>query len=350
MADTLQGLAAGGARVRVIATEIEAEFVPALAAAGIAVLDGRSEDLFETEARASDIVIVSRPNNARRACDLFARLAPGQRPRLVYDAEALYHRRLLRQARLASEGEARVLEAQASAWLDAEAAIATCADEVICVSEDEAAFFTAHGARQVRVVTPWLRRAAATECTIAGRADIGFVAGWLAGASSPNGDALEWFVTEVMPQVLAEIPWARVRVTGTLPPPLQRFEGLHLRAEGFVEDLAGFYRQLRVAVAPLRFGAGVKLKTVEALQYGVPVVATSVGAEGLTSLHGDAVVVHDDPAAFAAALVGLLRDATRWRAHRAAIDAAMAAVPADTDWAALLCGTTREDADVGHAV
>jgi hypothetical protein len=60
--------------------------------------------------------------------------------------------------------------------------------------------------------------------------------------------------------------------------------------------------------------------------------------------------VHNDPPAFAAALVSLLRDAARWRAHRAAIDAAMAAVPPDTDWAALLCGTTQEDADVGHAL
>ncbi len=350
MADTLLALAAGGARVRLLPTEIAAEFVPELAAAGVEVIDDRTPARFEAEARASDLMIVSRPNNARRACELFARLAPDARPRLVYDAEALYHRRLLRQAQLVGAAEALELQAQAATWLEAEAEIASPADEVICVSEDEAAFFRARGARRVRVVTPWLHRAVATDASLAGRADIGFVAGWLAGASSPNGDALEWFVTEVMPLVLREVPWARLRVTGTLPPPLHRLEGLHLTAEGFVGDLAGFYRHLRVAVAPLRFGAGVKLKTVEALQYGVPIVATSVGAEGLEGLPGGAVVVEDQADAFAAAVVSRLRDAPTWRSHRAAIDAAMAAIPSATDWTALLWGPAREDAHVGHAV
>ena len=299
---------------------------------------------------ASDVVIVSRPNNGRRACALFPRLAPGRRPRLVYDAEALYHRRLLRQASLFDEDRATELRTQAAAWLDAEVEIAGCADEIVCVSRDEAAFFESHGARRVRVMTPWLRRAVPTEATLAGRADIAFVAGWLAGAGSPNGDALEWFATQVLPLIVAELPWARVRVTGTLPAPLDRFEGMHLRAEGFVHDLADFYRHVRVAIAPLRFGAGVKLKTVEALQYGVPVVATTVGAEGLENLPGDVVAVHDDPAGFAAAIVSRLRDVETWRAHRAAIDRVMAGMPTSTDWAAWLVDTTTEGANVGHPV
>ena len=348
MADMLHGLAGCGARVRLLPTELEARFVPSLAGAGVAVVDG-GDLAFEREVRASDVVIVSRPNNARRACALFARLAPDCRPRLVYDAEALYHRRLLRQAGLADEETASLLRSQAATWLDAEIAIARCADEVVCVSRDEAAFFEAQGARRVRVMTPWLRRAAPTDSSLDGRADIAFVAGWLAGASSPNGDALEWFATTVLPLIVAEVPWARLRVTGSLPAPLDRFEGMHLHAEGFVPDLADFYRRVRVAIAPLRFGAGVKLKTVEALQYGVPVVATTVGAEGLDDLPGEVIAVHDDPGAFAGAVVALLRDVETWRAHRAAIDRVMADVPTSTDWAAWL-HTTMEGADVGHPV
>ena len=349
MADMLHGLAASGARVRVLPTELEARFVPALACAGVAVVDG-GDQAFEREVLASDVVIVSRPNNARRACALFERLAPERRPRLVYDAEALYHRRLLRQASVTDDETALLLRTQAAAWLEAEIAIAGCADEIVCVSRDEGAFFAAHGARRVRVMTPWLRCAAPTEATLAGRADIAFVAGWLAGASSPNGDALEWFATEVLPLIVAEVPWARVRVTGSLPPPLDRFEGIHVHAEGFVPDLADFYRHVRVAIAPLRFGAGVKLKTVEALQYGVPVVATTVGAEGLEDLQGEVIVVHDDAVAFAAAVVARLRDVDIWRAHRAAIDRAMAGVPTSTDWGAWLVDTTMEGASVRHPV
>jgi GT2 family glycosyltransferase len=349
MADTLQELADAGARVRMLPTETEAEFVPALAAAAIAIVDGHGRSI-EAEIHQCDIVIVSRPNNARRVCEAFARLPPGRRPRLIYDAEALYHRRALRQAQVSSEDESRVFHAQAAEWLAAEAAIATCADEIVCVSDDEAAFFEGQGARRVRVVTPWLRLAAPTEPTLDGRADIGFVAGWLAGATSPNGDALAWFAAEVLPRIVAEVPWARVRVTGTLPPPLDRLEGLHLRAEGYVTDLAGFYRQLRVAIAPLRFGAGVKLKTVEALQYGVPIVATSSGAEGLDALHGEVIAVHDDAETFAAAVVARLRDVEVWRAQRTAIDMAMAARPRHSGWTAVLQATTVEGSNVGHAV
>lgn len=350
MADALHRLAAGGARVRILPTEAPPEFVPALAAAGVEVVEGAAADVLEGEMRASDAVVVSRPNNARLACEVDARWVGERRPHLVYDAEALYHRRLLRQAHLADAETAAVLNDQAAWWLEAEVAVARHADEVVCVSEDEAEFFRASGATRVEVATPWLRGAAPTDDTLAGRADIGFVAGWLAGAGSPNGDALEWFASEVLPLVLRELPWARLRVTGTLPFPLGRLEGLHVRAEGFVPDLASFYRAIRVAVAPLRFGAGVKVKTVEALQYGVPIVATTVGAEGLEPLHGDVVVVRDDPAAFAAAVVDRLRDPAAWRRHRTAIDAAVAATPRDPDWIARLCTMPPERADVRHAV
>ena len=111
-----------------------------------------------------------------------------------------------------------------------------------------------------------------------------------------------------------------------------------------------FYGQLRVAVAPVRFGAGVKLKTLEALQYGVPVVATTIGAEGLEALPAEAVAVHDDPVAFAAAIVARLRDVEVWRAHRQAIDVAMAAVPPPLDWRAWLADMVMEDAGVSRPV
>ena len=307
--------------------------------------------MFEAEARASDIVIVSRPNNARRACDLFARLAPEERPRLVYDAEALYHRRLLRQAQLAPEGEARVLQAQASSWLEAEAAIATCADEIICVSDDEAAFFRAHGARHVRVVTPWLMRAGATDATLTGRADIGFVAGWLAGASSPNGDALEWFATEVMPHVLSEIPWARVRVTGTLPRTPAAPRGPAPQSGG----VRGRPRRLLSSTARCGGTASVWRGREAEDGGGAAVWRARRGDVGRRRGTGVAPGRRDRRTRRPGRFRGRGRGSPArchdvWRAHRAAIDAAMAAIPSEADWAALLCGSIPEGTDVGHAV
>jgi glycosyltransferase involved in cell wall biosynthesis len=183
-----------------------------------------------------------------------------------------------------------------------------------------------------------------------GRADIGFVAGWLGGAWSPNGDALAWFATRVLPRITAAVPWARLRVTGTLPPELRPFEGLNLTSVGFVADLAAFYGGLRVAVAPIRYGAGVKLKTVEALQYGVPIVATPVGAEGLDELHGEAIAVHPTAEALADAVIARLVDVAVWRRQRVAIETALGRVQRETGWQALLASRPEGDASVRHAV
>jgi glycosyltransferase involved in cell wall biosynthesis len=221
---------------------------------------------------------------------------------------------------------------------------------VVCVSRDEAAFFASHGARTVQVRTPWLRHASLTSPSLRERADIGFVAGWLGGVWSPNGDGLAWFASQVLPRITAVVPWARLRVTGTLPPELRPFEGPNLTSTGFVDDLAMFYRGLRVAVAPIRYGAGVKLKTVEAVQYGVPIVATPVGAEGLEELHGEAIAVHEAADAFAAAVIARLVDVAVWRRHRAAIEAALGRVPPEADWKTLLASGSEGDAIVRHAI
>ena len=350
MADVLLELAAGeGMQVRCVPSEMPAEFVPSLAAAGVEVLDGPVDDVLARELPTTDVVVVSRPNNAARVQRVLDGLPPADRPRFVYDAEALYHRRVGRQAALAAGDAAVVLWEQCAHWRAVECGIAARADAIVCVSHDEAAFFRKCGATGVRVLTPWLRQASLTDGSLDGRADIGFVAGWLAGASSPNGDALEWFASEVLPLIVAEVPWVRLRVTGALPPALRRLEGLHLRAEGFVRDLAAFYRHLRVAVAPLRFGAGVKLKTIEAVQHGVPVVATSVGAEGLESI-SEAVAVCDAPADFAQAVVQRLLDPAAWRAHRRTIEATLQHVPQQGGWTAVVADMREEGADVGRAV
>ena len=88
---------------------------------------------------------------------------------------------------------------------------------------------------------------------------------------------------------------------------------------GEVDDLAAFYAAIRVAVVPLRYGAGVKIKTIEALQYAVPSVATSIGAEGLPLDDHRVLPVEDDPAAFATTVARLLRDPDAWARQRDAI-------------------------------
>ena len=122
-------------------------------------------------------------------------------------------------------------------------------------------------------ILPAEARVTFTPRPFADRRDIGFVAGWLAGPTSPNADGLRWFVGEVLPRVTAVLPWIRLRVTGgSVPAEIRALASPNLIFEGQVPDISAFYYELRLAVAPLRFGAGVKLKTVQALQpyFGSP--------------------------------------------------------------------------------
>ena len=126
---------------------------------------------------------------------------------------------------------------------------------------------------------------------------------------SPNADGLRWFVANVLPLVRVSIPWVRVHVTGANPPAdLLELADPNLLFEGLVADLSALYDRTRVVISPIRFGAGVKVKTVQALQYGVPVVSTSCGSEGIDTYGLDAIAVADDPNDFARSLVTLLSD------------------------------------------
>ena len=106
----------------------------------------------------------------------------------------------------------------------------------------------------------------------------------------------------------------------------------------FMPRLHTAYARARVAVVPLRCGAGVKLKVVEALRHGLPLVTTPTGAQGLPGL-GDILPVTDDPAAFAAATLRLLRDDGAWLGQSAAQSAyAEARFSRDALRESLLCG------------
>jgi glycosyltransferase involved in cell wall biosynthesis len=150
-----------------------------------------------------------------------------------------------------------------------------------------------------------------------GRRDIIFTAGWLAGPGSPNVDGLQFFARDVLPHLVARVPAARVVVTGGAPPAdALALENSHIHFVGHVPDLGSAFAQARVAIVPIRFGSGVKIKTTEALQHGVPVVATTVGAEGIDCGTADPIAIHDDPEAFAGAIARLLVDPVCWRTAR----------------------------------
>ncbi len=263
-----------------------------------------------------DSIVVSRPHNGR----IFWKALKERFPtaRIIYDAEALYYRRIEAQGMLAATGEERDTLAFRAAVAEAEErALARRADHIVCISAEEAGAFSEWTTTPVTVVEPWLRQYDVGPATFDQRRDVAFVAAWLAGPNSPNADGLRWLLRDVWPAVTRVAADARLLITGEAPPAdLLEYAGPDIVYTGRIDDLGAFYGRIRVAVAPIRFGAGVKLKTVEAIQHGVPVVATSEGAAGLGCPGVGTVRVADNARGFAAALVDLLCNREAWEQVR----------------------------------
>jgi glycosyltransferase involved in cell wall biosynthesis len=127
---------------------------------------------------------------------------------------------------------------------------------------------------------------------------------------SPNLDAMIWFVGDIWPIIVSAVPDARLFIVGASPPPaVQRFESGAITVSGAISDdeLTRLYVESAVAIVPLRFGAGVKGKLLEAMSHGTPVVTTSIGIQGLSAA-AEFIAVRDEPGKFAQATVDVLRD------------------------------------------
>jgi glycosyltransferase involved in cell wall biosynthesis len=147
-----------------------------------------------------------------------------------------------------------------------------------------------------------------------------------------NYDAMQYFLAEIYPRIRQALPEVALSITGSTQG--LDLSSLHLDGSvhltGYVEDVRLPVAGSAVCVVPLRQGGGTRLKILEAMALGTPVVATSKGAEGLDVVDGEHLLVADDPAAFSEATLRLLRDAAlRARlAHNA-----RALVEAKYDWA-----------------
>ncbi|MBK1649279.1 glycosyltransferase family 4 protein [Rhabdochromatium marinum] len=132
-----------------------------------------------------------------------------------------------------------------------------------------------------------------------------------------NVDGLLWFLAEVWPGLVAKHQGVRLRIAGKNPDVrLQQAAAAHPGVEllGFVEDLEPLFQRSRVFVAPLRFGAGIKVKVLSGMGRGLPTVTTSVGSEGLAVENGVQAAIADQAPETITAIDRLLTDRAHWEA------------------------------------
>lgn len=122
-----------------------------------------------------------------------------------------------------------------------------------------------------------------------------------------NYEAMNWFVREVYPRILDQIPDADLIISGdhaNKPLPSKK----NITLTGYVDDIKSLIASCSVSIAPMWSGGGTRLKILEAMAIGVPVVATSKGAEGLGAQDGEHLLIANDPDAFAKSVIRILKD------------------------------------------
>lgn len=143
------------------------------------------------------------------------------------------------------------------------------------------------------------------------RRDLIFIGGF---RHQPNVDAVQYFSREVLPLVRNRLPEVQFHIVGSHPTDrvkaLAKIAGVLVH--GFVQDLGPILDSMKVAVAPLRFGAGIKGKIGKYLSHGVPTVATPIAVEGMGLRDGHNILVADTPQRFADAIVQAYSDDVLW--------------------------------------
>ncbi|GHC08662.1 glycosyltransferase [Thermomonas carbonis] len=253
-----------------------------------------------------DVAMVSRHYIASEMLPLLRKHAP--QATLLFDTVDLHYLRERRAAELT--GDATALRA-AMRTRDLELALIRDAHATLVVSEVERELLAIDApGTDVRVLSN-LHREAVPGPAWSQREGLMFVGGF---RHPPNVDAVQWFARGVFPLIRAARPALEFHcVGGDVPGEIARLAELPgVRIHGHVPDLQPLLDAVRVSIAPLRYGAGVKGKVNQAMAHGLPVVATTCAVEGMHLRDGEDVLVADDAAGFAEAVLRLHDDDALW--------------------------------------
>jgi GT2 family glycosyltransferase/glycosyltransferase involved in cell wall biosynthesis len=252
-----------------------------------------------------DLIVISRATVAETSLPICFKYCPDV-PK-IFDTVDLHFLRGEREAQLAESKEKRqTAERMKALELDV---ISKCDAVLVVSSFEKEVIAEALPLARVAIVSN-IHRAEKNVAPFQGRKDFVFVGGF---EHPPNVDAMLWFASAILPKILVHVPDAKLHIIGSkMPQGVRDLANEHIVAHGYVEDVAPFLAGCVLSVAPLRYGAGVKGKINQSMSFGLPVVSTSCGAEGMHLAHGHDILIADDPADFALQVVRLARDEKLW--------------------------------------
>jgi GT2 family glycosyltransferase/glycosyltransferase involved in cell wall biosynthesis len=252
-----------------------------------------------------DVVILSRCDFACKHMADVRLHAP--RSRIIFDTVDLHSLRAHREAQIRADPEAREKARQKE---EVEYDLIRQADETWVTSSVEQKLLQEKWPEKSVQLVSNIVDIPGSSTPFELRRDFLFIGGF---QHTPNTDAVLFFLKQIYPMVKGRLHEAKFYVIGDKPPPeVVALAGENVVITGLQRDLRPFFESVRLSVAPLRFGAGVKGKINQSMAWGVPVVATSVAVEGMELTSGEDVLVADEPEEFARALVTLYESDALW--------------------------------------
>lgn len=231
------------------------------------------------------------------------------RAKILYYTHDLHYLREMRKYEMKKN---KTILSEANKWRAMEFKIFENVDVILTPSDVEADIIKQSfpGKKVTTIPAYFYEQIPAIRPSFSQRKDIIFLGGF---RHLPNVDAVEYFINDVWPFIKKELPDVKFHIVGSEPPEsIKKLASDDVVVTGYVEDIGQYFDKVRVTVAPLRYGAGVKGKIVTSMLYGVPVVTTNIGNEGINLIDGEHCLISDNPADFASRVVNLYKDQALW--------------------------------------
>ncbi|MFT5320655.1 MAG: GT2 family glycosyltransferase [Pseudohongiellaceae bacterium] len=251
-------------------------------------------------------VILSRADTAEKFIDDVKQYCINAK--IIFDTVDLHFLREEREAKLNND---KVLADSAAMRKTQELALARKADTTLVVSPIELQLFKQEAPDLKINLLSNIHHTYATGKSFQERANMLFIGNF---EHPPNTDAMVFFLDNVFPIVHKQNPELKLLIVGGhVPASIKARANEHIVITGFVEEIEPIFNDIRISIAPLRYGAGVKGKINSSMSFGVPMVVSTVAAEGMNLVHDTDILIADEPEEFAKEIMRLYSDAALWQ-------------------------------------
>jgi GT2 family glycosyltransferase len=269
------------------------------------------EQFLQENACDFEVALIYRVNEGGEFYETIRKYAPDVK--IIFDTVDLHYLRLERQANLASEEDREEMRQLAQAIKQRELFLMRHADETIVLSEFESTMLDKEeGIRGITTI-PIVLETIDEISPFKARQHIAFIGGF---QHTPNLDAVEYFIDKLWQPIKKALPGIKFYIVGSKPTTYLYSlaeDDADIIVTGYLESLEPLMSEIKLTVAPLRFGAGIKGKIGSSLSLGVPCVATDIAGEGMGLEDGKNILLASDDETFVASVVRCYKNEKQWQ-------------------------------------